>query len=162
MNCTKHIPLVVACLALSAATVGCKPTSDSESSTTDNRNATARRSEGVEQKAAEAAQEMKDYTYAQRTEFVATMQGQLDELQRDLDRLAAQVERASTAAKTEANPRLQALRDKAAELRTHLDAAKNATESTWDDVKAGFKQGYSELKDGFNQARQWVSDKIAP
>jgi hypothetical protein len=43
-----------------------------------------------------------------------------------------------------------------------LDKAKNATESTWDDVKAGFKKAYSELKDGFNQARQWVSDKIAP
>jgi hypothetical protein len=47
-------------------------------------------------------------------------------------------------------------------LNTQLDTAKSATESTWDDVKAGFKKGYSELKDGFNQARQWVSDKIAP
>ena len=154
MNCTKHIPLVVACLALGVGAVGCKPTADS--SATDTPNATARPSEGAEQKATEAAQEMKDYTYAQRTEFVASMQGQLDALQRDLDRLAAQVERASAAAKTEANPRLQALRDKAAQLRTHLDAAKNATESTWDEVKAGFKQGYGELKDGFNQARQWV------
>ena len=63
MHCTKHIPLVVACLALSAGAVGCKPTSDS--SATDIPNATARRSEGVEQKATEAAQEMKDYTYAQ-------------------------------------------------------------------------------------------------
>ena len=160
MNCTKHIPLVVACLALSAGAVGCKPTSDS--SATDDRDTTARRSEGLEPKATKAAQELKDYTYAQRTEFVATMQGQLDELQRDLDRLAAQVERASAAAKAEANPKLQALRDKAAQLRTHLDAAKNATESTWDEVKAGFKQGYGELKDGFNQARQWVSDKVAP
>jgi len=160
MNCTKPIPLVVACLALSVGAVGCKPTADS--SATDTPNATARRSGGVEQEATAAAQELKDYTYAQRTEFVASMQGQLDALQRDLDRLAAQVERASAAAKTEASPRLQTLRDKAAQLRTHLDAAKNATESTWDEVKAGFMQGYSELKDGFNQARQWVSDKIAP
>jgi chromosome segregation ATPase len=109
-----------------------------------------------------AAQDMKDYTFAQKTEFVAKMQGQLDEINRDLDQLAAKIEKANDAAKAEANPKLQALRDQAAKLNTQLDTAKNATESTWDDVKAGFKKGYSELKDGFNQARQWVSDKIAP
>jgi hypothetical protein len=32
----------------------------------------------------------------------------------------------------------------------------------WRDVKVGFGKGYRELKDGFQQARQWVSDKIAP
>jgi len=47
-------------------------------------------------------------------------------------------------------------------LNKKLEEAKSATESTWDDVKAGFKKGYSELKDGFQQARQWASDKIAP
>ena len=40
--------------------------------------------------------------------------------------------------------------------------AKNATESTWSDVKEGVKKGYNELKDAFQQARQWVSDKTAP
>jgi len=47
-------------------------------------------------------------------------------------------------------------------LGKHLDATRNATESTWNDVKAGFKKGYGELKDSFQQARQWVSEKIAP
>jgi len=59
-------------------------------------------------------------------------------------------------------PKLQALRDQVAKLNQQLDAAKNATESAWGDVKASFQKGYGELKDGFNQARQWVSDKIAP
>ena len=90
------------------------------------------------------------------------MQGQLDEINRDLDQLAAKVEKASDTAKAEAKPKLQTLRDQAAKLNTQLDEAKNATESTWGDVKAGFKKGYSELKNGFQQARQWVSDKIAP
>ena len=43
-----------------------------------------------------------------------------------------------------------------------LEEAGNATESTWNDVKAGFKKGYEALKDGFQQTRQWLSDKIAP
>jgi len=95
---------------------------------------------------------MKDYAYAQKTEFVATMQRQLDEINRDLDQLAAKIEKTSDAVKADAEPKLQALRDQAAKLRKHLDVAKNATESTWDDVKAGFTKGYSELKDGFNQS----------
>ena len=32
----------------------------------------------------------------------------------------------------------------------------------WDDVKAGSKKAYNELADGFQKARQWVGDKIAP
>ncbi len=79
-----------------------------------------------------------------------------------VDQLTAKVEKASDTAKAEAKPKLQALRDQTAKLTKQLDEAKNATESTWGDVKAGFRKGYSELKDGFNQARQWVSDKIAP
>ena len=74
----------------------------------------------------------------------------------------ARVEKSSDAAKAEAKPKLQALRDQTAKLTKQLDEAKNATESTWDSVKAGFKKGYGELKDGFQAARQWVSDKIAP
>jgi chromosome segregation ATPase len=110
----------------------------------------------------QAAQDMKDYTYAQKAEFVATMETQLAEINRDLDLLAAKIEKSSAAAKAEAKPKLQVLREQTAKLTKQLDEAKNATESTWADVKAGFKKGYSELKDGFNQARQGVSDKIAP
>jgi hypothetical protein len=54
------------------------------------------------------------------------------------------------------------LRDEAAGLNKQLDQAKNATESTWDSVKAGTKKAYNGLKDDFQQARQWASDKIAP
>lgn len=39
---------------------------------------------------------------------------------------------------------------------------KGATESTWDNVKSGSSKAYDDLKDGFQHARQWVSDKIAP
>ena len=110
----------------------------------------------------QAAQDMKDYTYAQKAEFVETMRGQLAALNRDLDTLSATVEKSSDAAKAEAKPKLQALRDQAAKLNQQLDDAKNATESTWDDVKAGTKKAYEGLRSGFQEARQWVSDKVAP
>ena len=105
---------------------------------------------------------MKDYTYAQKTAFVEKMQAQLAALNADLDQLSAKVEKSSDAVKAEAKPKLQALRDQMAQLNKQLDEARNATESTWDSVKGGFKKAYEASKEGFQEARQWVSDKIAP
>jgi len=90
------------------------------------------------------------------------MQAQMAEIDRDLEQLSAKIEKSSDAAKAEAQPKLQALRNQAAKLNKQVDEAKIATESTWNDVKAGFKKGYGDFKEGFQQARQWVSDKIAP
>jgi ElaB/YqjD/DUF883 family membrane-anchored ribosome-binding protein len=123
---------------------------------------TSQQLENVKTETKQAAQDMKDYTFAQKAEFVKQMQIQLDALNKDLDQLAAKIESSSDAVKAEAKPKLQALRDQAAQLNKQLDEARNATESTWDSVKAGFQKAYEATKDGFNQARQWVSDKIAP
>jgi chromosome segregation ATPase len=156
----KHKQLAIAFLAVTAFAVGCKPTA--EKSADQNRQTTAEQFDKVKKETKEAAQEMNHYAFAQKAEFVAKMQGQLDEIKRDLDQLAAKIEKSSDAAKAKAEPKLKALRDQAAKLNKQLDEAKDATESTWGDVKAGFKKGYNELKEGFQQARQWVSDKIAP
>ena len=147
----KHKNLLLALLALSAFAVGCnkEPT-------------TSQQLDKAQAETKQAAQDMKDYTYAQKAEFVEKMQAQLSELNRDLDQLAAKIEKSSDAIKAEAQPKLQALRDQMAQLNKQLDEAKNATESTWDSVKGGFKKGYEASKEGFQQARQWVSDKIAP
>ena len=78
-----------------------------------------------------------------------------------MDQLSAKIEKANDTAKAEAKPKLRALREKADQLGKQVDAARNATESTWDSVKAGSRKAYDEFE-GFNEARQWVSDKIAP
>jgi chromosome segregation ATPase len=155
----KHKNALVILLAACALAVGCNK---SKQSSTDKPQTTAKQFDRVKTETKEAAQTMKDYTYAQKTEFVTAMQAQLDALNRDLDQLSAKVEKSSDAVKAEAKPRLQALREQAAKLSQQLDKAKGATESTWDDVKAGAKQAYAQAKDGFQQARQWVSDKVAP
>jgi len=159
-NIMKLKQLAIAFLAISAFAVGCKPAA--EQSATETRETTAQQFDKAKKETQEAAQETKDYAYAQKAEFVAKMQGQLDEINRDLDQLAAKTEKASDAAKAEAKPKLQALREQTAKLTKQLDEAKNATASTWDDIKASFKKGYGEVKDGVQAARQWVSDKIAP
>ena len=138
-------------LSIAAFAAGC----EKEQSTT-------QQIEKVKVETKQAAQDMKDYTFAQKTEFVAAMQVQLDALNKDIDQLSAKIDSSTDAVKAEAKPKLQALRDQTAQLDKQLADAKNATDSTWDSVKAGFSKAYNATKDGFNQARQWVSDKIAP
>jgi chromosome segregation ATPase len=147
----KNKTLIITFLSIAAFAVGCKK-----------EQTTSQQIENVKTETKQAAQDMKDFTFAQKAEFVKQMQGQLDALNKDLDQLAAKIDSSSDAVKAEAKPKLQALRDQAAQLNKQLDDAKNATESTWDSVKAGFQKAYEATKDGFNQARQWVSDKIAP
>ena len=147
----KNKTLAITVLSIAAFAVGCNKGGT-----------TSQQLNNVQAETKQAAQDMKDYTYAQKAEFVERMQAQLADLNRDVDQLAAKVEQASDAVKAEAKPKLQALRDQMAQLNKQLDDARNATESTWDSVKDGFKKAYESSKDGFQQARQWVSDKIAP
>ena len=147
----KNENLLITLLAVAAFAVGCNK-----------EQTTSQQIDKVQTETKEAAQDMKDYTYAQKSAFVETMQGQLAALNRDLDQLSAKVEKSSDAVKAEAKPKLQALRDQTAQLNKQLDEVKKATESTWDSVKGGFKKAYESSKEGFQQARQWVSDKIAP
>ena len=147
----KNKTLLLTLLSAAAFAVGCNK-----------EQTTSQQMDKVQTETKQAAQDMKDFTFAQKAEFVKTMQGQLDALNKDLDQLAAKIDSSSDAVKAEAKPKLQALRDQVAQLNKQLDDAKNATESTWDSVKSGFQKAYDATKDGLNQARQWVSDKIAP
>ena len=147
----KNKTLAITLLSAAAFAVGCNK-----------EQTTSQQLDNAQAETKQAVQDMKDYTYAQKAEFVATMQGQLAALNRDLDQLSAKVEKSSDAIKAEAQPKLQALRDQMTQLNKQLDEARNATDSTWDSVKGGFKKAYEASKEGFQQARQWVSDKIAP
>jgi chromosome segregation ATPase len=110
----------------------------------------------------QAAADMKNYTFAQKDEFVKYMQGQLTTLNADLDKLAAKIDSSSAAIQAEAKPKLQALREQAAKMSQQLADDSNATESTWESVKAATQKGYDAMAASFSDARQWMSDKIAP
>jgi archaellum component FlaC len=147
----KHKTSFLILLSIAAFAVGCNK-----------EQTTSQQMDEVQSETKAAAQDMKDYSYAQKDAFVKDMQSQLTALDQDLDKLSAKIDNSSDAIKADAKPKLQALRDQAAQLKTQLDAARNATESTWDSVKSGCAKTYESAMDGINQARQWVSDKIAP
>ncbi len=146
----KHPLATITLFSLAALTIGCDSKTTSE------------QIGKLKSETKQAGQDLKDYDYAQKSEFVAGMKAELDAVNLELDALAAKVANSSDAAKAEAAPKLQSLRDQSARLSRQLDQAGNATESTWSEVKSGFRTGYAELKDGFNEARAWVSEKIAP
>jgi TolA-binding protein len=109
----------------------------------------------------EAAQDLKDFTYAQKAQFTENMQTRLNALNQDLDRLSAKIDSASEAVKAQASPKLQALRDQVGQLKGQLNELKDANESTWDSVKAKAQKAYADLKAGCERAQQWVSDKLS-
>jgi len=151
LSAMKNKTWLVIFLSVAAFVVGC-----------DKEKTTAQQMDQVKTETKEAAQDMKDYTFAEKAEFVKSMQGQLTTLNQDLDKLSAKIDSSSDAIKAEAKPKLQALRDQATQLNQQLADASNATESTWDSVKAGSKKAYESLEKSFTDARQWLSDKIAP
>ena len=110
----------------------------------------------------EALQAARDYAYAERAEFVGEMKKDLAEIQGEMDRLRARIERSSGEAQADARARLDAVRAKWDQAKAQLDRAEGATESTWDDVKGGFRKVHGDLKESFLQTRQWLGDKIAP
>jgi hypothetical protein len=157
--------LIITFLSVAAFAVGCKQSAEKSSSEMSVQTA-AEKVETKTKDAAQATKELtqakKDYAYAQKAEFVVEKQTQLAEIDRDLAVLSNKVEVATDATKADAKPKLQMLRDQSAKLNKQLDEAKDATESTWDSVKAGSSKAYDELKDGIVSARQWASEKIAP
>ena len=149
----KRNKLMLALLTVAAVAVGC-----------DKERTTSQQIEKVKIETKEAAQDLKekDYTYAQKGEFTEKMRSQLAEINRELDQISAKIEKSSDEVKADAKPKLQAMREKSGQLDKQLDEVKNATETTWDSVKSGTRKAYDALKEGFQQSRQWVSDKIAP
>ena len=147
----KNKTLILTVLSIAVIAVGCNQ-----------EKTTSEQIDTLKTETKDAAQDVKDYTYAQKAEFTASMQKQLAAINADLDTLSAKIEKSTDAVKAEAKPKLQALRDQAAQLNKQLDAVKDSTESTWDSVKAGSKKAFESFKDGVNSARQWVSEKIAP
>jgi len=149
----KNRLLAITFLAVAAFAAGCKPSDD---------NSASNQLDKIKTETKADAQEMKDYAFAQKADFVAKMHSQVDALNKDIDALSAKIEKSSDTVKADAKPKLQALREESAKMNKQLDDARGATESTWDSVKASSQKAWDGLKDDFTQARQWASDKIAP
>jgi hypothetical protein len=146
----KHKSLFISLLSAAAFTVGC-----------DKEQTTSQQMDKAKTETKEAARDMKDYTFAQKAEFTEKMQGQISDLNKDLDQLSVKIEKSTDAVKAENRPKLQALRDQSAGMSKQLDAVRDASESAWEGIKTSSRKAFDTLKDGFNESRNWVADKIS-
>lgn len=157
----KRILLITTCLAVALAT-GCNPAAKNS---TAEKKSTVETIAGKQMDSAQVAtkssnDQIKDYTFAQKSEFVAQMKVQLDELNKNLDELSAKIAGSTDAVKKEAEPKLAALRQQSTQMTKQLASVTTATPMTWDGIKADSEKAYDSLKDGFAQARDWVAEKI--
>ena len=158
----RHTILMITFLLAAGLAAGCTPTEGNAAEGPVEIEPVSPERDKVKTETKEAVQAMQDYTYAQKTEFVAETQKELAELRTELDRLAARVDRSKGAAKADAKMRLDAVRETWARAKTQLDLAETATEATWNDVKRGLQKSRDELMESFENSRQWLSDKIEP
>lgn len=116
----------------------------------------------VQADATEARDDLAAYTHAQKEQYVESLSRRISILEEELDLLTTEVNNSSAAAQAEAKPRVAALRVQLDQLKEQLDQAEDATATTWDSVKQGTSAAYDDLKEGVQDTRQWMSDKIAP
>jgi len=157
-----HVKRVIPFVLALALTADCKSTAEKSTAETKQDEIAALQLGKAKAATKEAAQAMQDYAFTQKAEFVATMNKELVAIQEELDHLTAKVENSGGAAKADAKERLEAAREKWALTKRALDQAESATESSWNDVKKGFRDSYAGLKDSIAMTRRWLSDKIAP
>ena len=141
---------------------GCKPPDTKAAPVLDQQKAATIQLEKAKVETKQAAEAIADYTYAQKDQFIATMKKELENTQAELARLTTQVENGTQTLKADATIRLDLARAKWMRARDELKQADNATNSTWEQIKGGFKSAYGEMHDNVAQTRQWLSEKIAP
>jgi ribosomal protein L7/L12 len=149
----KHSKLTLS-LLVAALAAGCGKSATSSDATT------SQQLDKVTADTKQAAQDMKDYTYAQKDAFIKKLQAEQDELNVELTQLSAKVDKASDATKAAAQPKIDALKTQLAAMGVELDEAKAATESTWDKVKDGAEKAYDSTKQGFVDAGAWIDKQV--
>jgi len=146
-------------LAIITLAAGCKP---AERSSGDPDPEISRQIQQVEESTREASDDLHTFTHDQKEAYIASLERRLAALNQNIDELSTRVENSSLAVQEEARPRIAELRTQSGLLHTQLENVKDSSASTWENVKSAASTAYDELKVGFNNTREWVSEKIAP
>jgi hypothetical protein len=102
---------------------------------------------------------MRNYTFAQKSEFVDNMKKELFEIQKELDLFSATVDNSEASAKIERKSSLDATFVKLAGTRQQLNNAEKANESNWYNVNNRFRSLFVELKDSVEKTRLQMNEK---
>jgi len=90
------------------------------------------------------------------------MHSEISTLQEQALALGQEIKLGSENLKAEAQPKLDAVKAKLADLNKQLDEAKDVSASKWAEFKSGFETSSQDAKNSLMQAEAWISEKIAP
>jgi CHASE3 domain sensor protein len=152
-------PLVI-CTVL-AATVGCKPSDQSQNQGSSGTSAVTREVKEAYKDLTEATKEAatttKNYVVEGKDEFVATADKKLKELDAKINELSDKSASYKDDAKAQADQALTALREQRAAVSVKFEAVKQASAETWKDVKTGFDTAISELEKAYENVKTKLS-----
>jgi hypothetical protein len=158
----KHTVRIMLFLVVGGFVTGCKATDKDSKAQSDDLGTAAAQREKAMTATKEAAQSIQHYAYAQRVEFIDAAKRELSDIQREMERLRAAADRSTGAARADAEAKLEVLSDKLAAAKTQFDRAATATEASWEDVQNRYQKARGDLKDSFDETRQWLSEKMEP
>lgn len=150
--------LVVGVLATSCN----KPTDEDSKAQLDRPGTAATQREKAMTATKEAAQSVQVYAYAERDEFIDAANRELSDIQAEMERLHRVIARSSGTARADAEAKLELVSDRWAAAKAQVDRAEAATEDGWEDVQIRYRTARSDLKSSFDDARQWLSERIEP
>lgn len=105
------------------------------------------------------APDLKDYTFAQKDDYLKAVQAEIDALNLNLTMLTTKVGHTSEATMAAAKPRLDGLRLQLTQLVIEMNDAKNATESIWGDAKIKVQRASDDAKQTFLDVGQWLDQQ---
>jgi DNA repair exonuclease SbcCD ATPase subunit len=90
-------------------------------------------------------------------QFVASAEKKMQQFDSKLTALQAKVSTMAADAKAEGDKAVEALKEQRAKLGSKLDEAKQASQETWREVKAGFEAGWQEIEKGYESLKSKVN-----
>jgi DNA anti-recombination protein RmuC len=155
----KHTFWIIGPIAITALAFGCKP---ADRSADDAEPTVSQQVKKVQADTKQAADDLSAFTHAQKEAFIENLELRLKEINREIDELSVRIKNSGAAVQAEAEPRIAQLRTQSDKLKKELDNVKDAGESTWESTKNAASKAYNDLKTGFHNTREWLSEKIAP
>jgi hypothetical protein len=101
-----------------------------------------------------------NYAYDKREVFLADASNDLVALNRKINELSDQAATAAEAFKTNAQPKLQELRNQRVALVKQWDALNDATETNWSGAKSNYMKSYDAAAISCQQAWQWLTNNV--
>ena len=124
----------------------------------DNKSEEAVTMEEVKEKVAAAGRSIENYTVEQRDQAVAKTRQELDDLDRNIDKLekkmAQQWEQLSAETREKWQATLKELRKKRVEAAEWYGSVKRGSADAWEEIKKGYDKAYSELDRAWEKAKE--------